>query len=446
MAINPFQGFTFNKSSDVRAAEDQQFQQMMKGGKDQARLATILQASNTLSGGTAQYREAKKTEQVLQDALSLTGEVKDDIQGQIDFQRNAQRLAIEANLPEIAMQATSNLAALTSAQEERSRIKAQEEDRTEKHGLEMEIAQDELDEANRRLLWDPKTGKAAMSVNMKNPEDLAKMQELQAQNPNLKLATHAQVFEFDADMLLLQARMKHDQEMELLKAKQEGGDVFDMVGGREYNKAGVNQLSMLQYANQTTELLARNPGAFTTGNDVSAQMSNLAVQGKSLVSQVFAGGTDEFEAMVRNRPTFAQITSAQKRALVMNFAYALATSREGGRLTDQDIDRAIVSLGFLDNPDPRAILTVMLDNVTAGRDNWENRSKIGNMREHIPSTYNTVREQYDMNVAAISGLLEQYGGRYDFGDDEARLKQSVGTATKVEDDDEDVVDVPHPVM
>ena len=433
MAINPFQGFEFDSSADVLHAENQKQQQaLLSGDQHQMRAAVFQQAANNLSGGTPIYKRAKQTETLLNQAFEEAPKGGDDIVNQINFQKRAQQLAIEADLPEIAMQATTNLAALESAQEERARLKTKEVRDQEAHDMNINIADKELKLYQRRVLWDPKTGTSIMPVDLTSPEDLEKVAEQTSQNPNLKLVSPEEVFEFDADMILQRERLKAQAELEAQRAKSIlGDDHADIVGIRKYNDAGVNQVSMLQYANQTTKLLSENPGVFTSGNSVSSSMSNLAVQGRSLVASVFAGGEATFEEMITSRPTFAQITDARKRALVMNFAYALATSREGGRLTDQDIDRAILSLGFLDNPDPRAILTVMLDNVTAGAANWESRSKIGNMKEHSPSTYNEVGNQYRRNVVEISNLLQEYGGRYDFGDDDAKEKRGVGKATKV---------------
>jgi hypothetical protein len=446
MAINPFQGFEFHRSAEILEAQNQQFKAALSSGdQNQMRAAIFQQLGNDLSGGTPVFKQAKKTETILKDAMEATPQGEDDIVNQINFQKRARQMALDANLPDIAMQATTNLAALESAQEERARLKNTETRTQEAHDMDQDISQEELKLYQRRVLWDPETGESIMAVDLKNPDDLAKVQEFTGENPNLKLVSPDEVFQFDADMLLQRERLRAQAELEAQRATA-GDEHADIVGIRKYNEAGVNQISMLNYANQTAGLLEENPGVFTSGNSVASWTSNLATQGRSLVEATMDGGQGRFEELVKSRPKFAQITDARKRALVMNFAYALATSREGGRLTDQDIDRAIVSLGFLDNPDPRAILTVMLDNVTAGASNWESRSKIGNMKVHSPSTYAEVQSQYNRNIATISNLLESYGGRYDFSDgsaDEAKRKASVGRAKLVKDEAErQIVEVP----
>lgn len=424
-----FQGFGYTSPEEIIAQTQQGFQQALQSGDArQMRAATMQQAAFGLVG-SPELRRARQTDKVLKTAFKNAPKTGDEIEDQLAFYKEAQRAGAEAGLPEIAMQATEKISELRLVQEERSRLKSAEgravkaESRAEAEesrrqiGFEVELssARTELDRKNQMIVWDPETGESLMHFDQRDIDGITEAAKLKKENPKLKFATADEVFQVDADLLLQRERMKREAEIAALRAKKEG--TVDVIGVREYNRDGTNQLIMQQYNGQAAKLLRDNPAIFTSGSSVDAWAKNLAIQGQSLVDFGFKGGRDAFEARIVEKLDENQIDNAQKRALVMNMAYALATSREGGRLTDQDIDRAIVSLGFLDNPDPRAVITVLLDNATQGRDAWEARSKIGDMKDHSPSTYYVVKSEYEDTITTLNELLESFGGRYDFGDD-----------------------------
>ncbi len=126
MPINPFEGFQFDSSADVNHVENTAFQQaLMSGDQHKMRSAVFGQASNVLMGGSQSFKKAKRSEAVLQQALEETGGQNDDsLESRRKFLARAQKLAIEAGLPEIAMQAGDQLTQVTDLEMQRAKLKA----------------------------------------------------------------------------------------------------------------------------------------------------------------------------------------------------------------------------------------------------------------------------------------------------------------------------------
>jgi len=422
-----FQGFDFESPEEISAKWQIGLQNALRSGdKDKARMAMATQAAINVSGGTPEFKEAKKKKQILADAskAAFASGTGDEVQQQMNFYAKVQEAAIEAGIPDIAIQATDQLAQLRVLEDERARLKSAEVRAVEAHDLSIDTDTTALDLSRQMVLVDEE-GNAITNIDLKT--DSERLKEELATNPNARLVTQEDFFDFTTEQLLQRERLAAAQ-----KVAETKNISSDTIGVRKYNESGVTQLNMVQSSNQMTALLTEAPEIFTAEKSLEGAIGNLASQGKAFVNGVFNNG--EFEAHVMGRPGWAQIKSAQKKALVMNMAYALATSREGGRLTDQDIDRAIVSLGFLDNPDPRAVAQVMMDNVKAGLASWEKRSLIGDMKHHEPTTYSVVRNSYLEGIAAIETLQQKLGGGYDF--EEAKPTGTVipsdGSVTVVE--------------
>ena len=450
MAFDPFAGFEYFKSSDVQAAEQQQFELALQSGdKNQMRMALGANLGKMLAGGSPEYKKAKKTEEILQTAFDTAKKADDDIVAQQNYMRQVQRLAIEADLPEIAMQATTNLSALLTSQEERDRLKSAEqraqakerrdqgiygmeeerhEQETEKRRIDIEKAKAEQKFSSRRLLWDPETQQVIKAYYVDDKDDVAEIARKQQENPRLRLTTPAEVFGLEKDLILARERWRAA-----------GADGGDTMGDRRYMRFADDQLPMLGYSSRVATLIGDNPDLFTTAAGIKGWAENVAVEGRALVGKLYEGGHESFEERIKSNPNFQNIRNAEKRALVMNFAYALATAREGGRLTDQDIDRAIISLGLMETPDPRAILQVLLDNALGAAEVWERRSRIDTRKDRHPETYRQVGEIYRSNIREITRNLIKLGGAYDFEAEKDRLglKPRAGTATKVDRNDGD---------
>lgn len=143
MAINPFEGFGYTKPQDIALAENKLFQDAVQSGDRHAmRAAVMQQAATTLAGGSTAYKKAKKTEDVLQSAFEgAKKDPTDDLASQVSYLREAQRLAIEAGLPDIAIQATEQLSQLHTEMEERNRLRT--EDARDAQRYEWEVAAQE---------------------------------------------------------------------------------------------------------------------------------------------------------------------------------------------------------------------------------------------------------------------------------------------------------------
>jgi hypothetical protein len=126
MPINPFEGFQFDSSADVNHVENKAFQDALQSGNQhQMRAAVFNQAATVMQGGSQSYKKARKSERVLQQALEETGGQNDDsLASRKKYLARAQKLAIEAGLPEIAMQAGDMLTQVTDLEMQRAKLKA----------------------------------------------------------------------------------------------------------------------------------------------------------------------------------------------------------------------------------------------------------------------------------------------------------------------------------
>ena len=129
--------------------------------------------------------------------------------------------------------------------------------------------------------------------------------------------------------------------------------------------------------------------------------------------------------------------------MVLNLGYALATSREGGRLTDQDVERAIISLG-LDNPDSRAVA------YTFGRALAEKRQQVLEglslsgvadipdaqnaqriVLENLDNTINRLQDSYELDFSKDTALDIITGARGGDPDDVSDVRMVTEDGTEI---------------
>lgn len=123
-----FKGFGFTSAEELQAGIQQQFAKAQASGNlDAARMATAAMAANAFVPN-AHVRKARQSEEVLQGALAQATQdsTGDELEDEIQFLKNAQRAALDANLPEIALQATEKLSIAREGQEQRKRLLAQD--------------------------------------------------------------------------------------------------------------------------------------------------------------------------------------------------------------------------------------------------------------------------------------------------------------------------------
>lgn len=353
-----FAGFDFKPSSQVGQEFQQGLQQALTGGNvDAMRMAVAQQAAFTVAGGSPEFKAARKREKALKDAMAIANKNSagmDDIEKQTEYYRQVQKAAVENELPDIAMQATDNLSRILLMNEERARIKqksddevAAQEDAREAHDL--KIADAKLDNLHvtTGVIIDPVSGDFISEVDLMEPG--AKDQIQAAMKEGNTFTT------MDNYIDLQEAEKERASKLKSLANK-------PVIGGRstlykDYMKSIKLDNNFVITSDRMVDLLLdpQASATFAAGGSGTGVLQKVSAHARSvlqainpnvdLVSQV---GVD------LSRDERFNALSGERQALVMELGYALATAREGGRLTDQDIDRAITSLG-LENPDPRAV-------------------------------------------------------------------------------------------
>lgn len=124
-----FEGFGFSgfKSPEQLKTEqaDAFQQQVASGNKDQMRMAIAAQAARNITG-TPEMHKARKIQKVMQQSSEAVGGTPDpdDLAAQKKYYAEAHRLAVEAGLPEVAVQAQNALTQLAGIDLERQSQRA----------------------------------------------------------------------------------------------------------------------------------------------------------------------------------------------------------------------------------------------------------------------------------------------------------------------------------
>lgn len=404
-----FQGFGYKAPEEIIAETQAGFQRALQSGDRNQMRAAIAQQAAFAIGGSPELARARKTRKVLENAYSEAPDTGDEVADQMAFYEKAQKAAIDAELPEIAMQATQQLSQLRLMQEERSRLRnaegrAQAKEKRESEAFNLQI---EVDKVSKRhltqgLLVNPDTLEVLDRGDLTDPEALERMNQLKAENPNLVFRTEGEFIELTEAEKDRKARLSN---------------LGNGMGGRStlykdwYKKT------------QATDAFATTAGDFVDLlmlDDVQ-QVFGAGGGAKGLVQRAGAHARsfigDEGAARVEER--FAEdarwnTLSSEKQALIMELGYALATSREGGRLTDQDVERAIKTLG-VDNPDPRAVAWIFGRAMTRTRDVYEN-SLLTSGVEDLES----VRRAHSDVLGSLNAEIERLESKYkiDFDDED----------------------------
>jgi hypothetical protein len=218
-------------------------------------------------------------------------------------------------------------------------------------------------------------GESVGNFDMQSEDDVAEMKSLMAEDEDLQFTTMENYIDIRAGDRLARLKLK--------AATVSGGSAgFPVTTINRYNQVANATLSLSTGLDHITSIIESDPQAFSVGNKAMAGAGRIATQGVSLATQ--AGNRDFNDSLIDGKLSKANITDARVKSAVIDLAYAIATSREGGRLTDQDVERAIETIG-VGNPDPRAITEVLLDVTTKTRDNWKDRLTVSGLTGHQPS-------------------------------------------------------------
>lgn len=143
------------------------------------------------------------------------------------------------------------------------------------------------------------------------------------------------------------------------------GGTADVAPDRAKLRDAQKQFRGLNGAIETMTLMRQSivddPTAGTFTGAVAAGLNRIANNARIAVQRDHGS-----EAIIANRSTIESklselgVEDAVARARASNLAFAIATSREGGRLTDQDVERAAIAAG-IGQSDPAARIAVLDD-------------------------------------------------------------------------------------
>lgn len=376
MAFEGFAGFNFKRSSQVF----DEFQQGIRaaqasGNLDAMRMATAQQAAFAVSGGSAEYRAAKKRERVLRGAYESVDRTGDEIEDQMAYYKAAQEAAAEAGLPDITMQATEKLSALRMTQEERERLqaaearaqaaerraKAEEYRERERHKWDRTAFGQEYATKGRWVITDSE-GEYLDTVDLTDESGagINRVRELREQYDGKIL----HVTEDDWFGAL------QDLKLEQLEVDDEGSELPPTTLNR-YNQAVQGHNTFNAAMDQLVDIIDSGPEGLSIQGKGRAALNRLGSQGRQFVAS--NGQTDaEQQAIISRAERKYNLADSRLRGAVINLAYALASSREGGKLSESDVKLAAQTLGVEGQPDPAAALYVLRDAVERNKNAWQN--------------------------------------------------------------------------
>ena len=374
-----FAGFGFKTPSMVRDEMMQGLQQAAQSGNvNVSRMALAQNAANLLVKSPA-MREAQKKQDAIMAAQKATPKTGDPRTDQKAFYENVQKNALDEGLPEITMQATEHLAVLQTEDEERERLQTKDQreevlferavDNFKKEDAQFEQEQylNRLERAHKgtAVLVDSSTGTSTGNYDLTNMEDIAAMSAQMKENPDLQFTTMENYLDMTADQRSDMAKMR----------------AVGRSGAMEMRTLSAQGIAMNEFAitsDNFMNVLEEGPGSFGVGGKALGALDQAGAHARSFVAAINPEMMSENDQRLTSAIDRAGIDNAQRKAMVMDLAYALATSREGGRLTDQDIDRAILTLG-VDEPNPAAIAAVFGDLIKRRATSWNDRLKLSGL-------------------------------------------------------------------
>ena len=438
-----FKGFGYTSPAEIITATRQGFQKALQSGNpDQMRAAIAQQAAFNL-GGSAELREAQKKKKVLTESFDAVGKSGDEVQDQINFYAEVQRRAAEAELPDIVLQATENLSTLRIAQEERARLKkqdevaaAEEKRRQEAHEQDLQDAKLDSMHSTEAVIYDPETGADRGTIDLLSPDAGDKIKEARANG--------FVITSMDNYIDLTEA--EKDRMARLRAAAKNPVSAGRSTLYKEYMQQSRRDNNFIISADRMVDVLVDPQAAstFAFGGQSAAGLQRAGTHATSVLKLI--NPNEDLRAQIEQRFQEDERFNAldnERQAMVLNLGYALATSREGGRLTDQDVERAIISLG-LDNPDSRAVA------YTFGRALAEKRQQVLEglslsgvadipdaqnaqriVLENLDNTINRLQDSYELDFSKDTALDIITGARGGDPDDVSDVRMVTEDGTEI---------------
>jgi hypothetical protein len=214
-----------------------------------------------------------------------------------------------------------------------------------------------------QFLFDPKSGNLIGQGNTNTAASRAEWETLKSANPGavpLNREQYAQMFMSDHAL---------EQRATLASVTEEAERNKPDVVQRGWYKKVLPNIELAGALTEYKRMLVDNPSISTVGEQAKGWVSNIANHTRSLMQ--IKGNDKEsaeiFDALIEDhigpKPMFGKAAEdwARRRSLVEEISYAIAIEREGGRLTNQDIERASKTIGR-DVADPRIVIKI-IDNI-----------------------------------------------------------------------------------
>jgi hypothetical protein len=419
----PIKAYEFTKSTDLIAQKKDQVDQMRQAALQandpvQMQLANSQTLIDTLFGDP-EIQKAQEIETVISDSMNLEKQEGED---DLDFQIRQQQAVRDGTAkldPNVALQANSNLRQLITEAQEQEKLKVKEARDTELFNFKINKLRDEQTPVIER--YDPMTGQWEMhEVGEYGSDGLAMAERAKALTA---AANDGQIFAVSNKSQILNREKAPDEEESV------SGNI-GKTEARKFRKAYGDQIDALDSALPLLEQLAENPRALqgvamdNNGNMKSSevnglfqtlesigQRAQLAMKKTGYAGKFYdsAGRSYDLSTFVSEKLRAAGIESRVAESRVIALAYAVAKSRDSGRLSDQDVSLALKSL--IGNGGAREIAILFGDLARSARGIT---GKLEDFTADDPGILNTrIRARFQASYDGILGALDRLNSAAD---------------------------------
>lgn len=256
------------------------------------------------------------------------------------------------------------------------------------------------------MVVDPNTGMAVDQVDLRSEGDIAKLRELQAQNPQLAIQAQDDFLSDRAADRLALARIDAAN----VKTAADRSDIGATTRKNELSRESKANVRLAIGVGDLMDLAIESPAAFGFGGAAASGLNKLGAHARSVVQAVNPDAFQEDRSKAEEILLRNNIAAGQKQSLILDLAYAIASSREGGRLTDQDVERAIQTLGG-DQPDPRAFAAVLMGLTNRSATLWKDRLRTAGLSDNTQAQemHQVAQEHFDGLTGRFDSLQKSLG-------------------------------------
>ena len=407
-------GVQLETPQEIQARIQQTNQEVISragGNRAALRSATIQTGLNNVLGSIQSQRAAKDAEELAKsvsarvDALPDTANDEDKLEARL---RGSLDFADSRGRTDDSLSLNKQLLQIETAKNERAKLQASED-------LDLEIRQNNLREGQLRVegLEKSKEFDEALGDNVSfiggtvgNPVvrsfDLSTeagqngLEDFKANNPafqELPPGGFAELVRQGAEDKEKEARTPRDQEN--LRKKAEG------------------TIRVLGLANTIAEVFRGSPDVATAtnsllsgANSVANELSSARRQAEALISGD-ATAQEENRALLSRITDNAQIQGTRLEGLAIDAAFALANARDSGKLSDNDIDFGLRSIGFVNGKfvnNPRAALASINDTIVGSA--TEFLGELGRLQD--PEGFDAHIEEINARITTFDGIFQSF--------------------------------------